>query len=153
MAEDVKLDTSRPKQSLRLWLRLLASTNFIEKKLQERLRVEFATTLPRFDVLAELSRRPNGVTMGELSQMLMVSNGNLTGLAKRLQEDGLIVRSPLPTDKRTHMLFITNKGKSAFAEMASQHETWVEDLFAELSEEDLSALLEIFSKLTLGSKS
>jgi DNA-binding MarR family transcriptional regulator len=147
MDDNHTTDISRSKQSLRVWLKLLGSTNHVASKVRERLRVDFATTLPRFDVLAELSRRPNGVTMGELSSMLMVSNGNLTGLAKRLQNDGLILRSPMPTDKRTHILFITSKGRTAFKAMALQHEKWVEALFSDLADKDITALLTILSKI------
>ncbi len=147
MSDNITTDTSRPKQSLRLWLKLLGTTNATEKTLKERLRVEFKATLPRFDVLAELSRRPNGVTMGELSSMLMVSNGNLTGLAKRLQDDGLILRTPMPTDKRTYILFITRKGKTAFEAMAVQHEKWVEGLFSSLDEQDITDLMTILDKI------
>ena len=137
----------REKQNLRIWLKMLSSTGKVEKHVRSRLREDFETTLPRFDVLAELYRRPNGVTMGELSSMLMVSNGNLTGLANRLQQDGLILKAPMPTDKRTHLLYITREGKSRFEEMAKEHEAWVGEFFKNFKDEELAQLLTLLSKI------
>ena len=85
------------KTELRLWLRLLTCTTLIENEVRRRLRDQFDITLPRFDLLAQLDRAPNGMTLGELSQRMMVSNGNITGLVDRLAEQGLIRRKPLPT--------------------------------------------------------
>ena len=75
------------KARLRLWLRLLQSTRKIEAELRDRLRVNFSVTLPRFDVLAALYRKPEGMLMSELSRFLMVSNGNVTGIIDRLVAD------------------------------------------------------------------
>ncbi len=149
MRGDDQLDQTRPKQNLRLWLKMLDTTNKVEKHIRLRLREEFQTTLPRFDVLAELYRRPNGITMGDLSSMLMVSNGNITGLAARLQKDGMIVKSPMPTDKRTHLLYITRKGKQLFEDMAKSHEKWICELFSNLQNGDVGDLLSILSKTNI----
>ncbi len=138
---------SRSKQSLRLWLKLLSSTHLISKHVREKLRSEFETTLPRFDVLAELARRPNGVTMGDLSSMLLVSKGNLTGLSKRLQKDELILCEPLPTDRRTQLLYITRKGKAAFEAIAIEHEKWVAEILRVLDESEIKILLKLLGKI------
>lgn len=140
-------DKSHPKQSLRLWLKLLSSTNLITKHVRKKLRSEFETTLPRFDVLAELARRPNGVSKGELSSMLMVSRGNLTGLSKRLQKDELILCEPLPTDRRTQLLYITRKGKAAFEAIAVEHEKWVAEILNVLDGDEIKILLTLLGKI------
>ena len=54
------------------------------------LRARFATTLPRFDLMAALERAPDGLTMGELSRRLMVSGGNVTSIVGGLERDGLV---------------------------------------------------------------
>src|SRR5207342_3792621 len=95
---------------LRLWLRLLTCTTLIEGEVRRRLRQEFDVTLPRFDLLAQLDRAPNGMTLGELSQRMMVSNGNITGLVERLAEQGLIRRRPLPNDRRVQIVSLTAEG-------------------------------------------
>src|SRR5262249_45149803 len=79
----------------------------IENDVRRRLRETFDVTLPRFDLLAQLDRTPNGMTLGELSQRMMVSNGNITGLVERLVEQGLVRRKPSPTDRRVQVVSLT----------------------------------------------
>jgi len=133
------------KRSLRLWLRLLTCSTAIERRVSQRFRDEFDSTLPRFDMLSALDRAGEaGLTMSEAAGMLMVSNGNVTGLATRLKADGLI--EPMAeTDRRIQRVRLTAVGKARFALMAAAHERWIEALFAELTEteaDDLTRLLE-----------
>ena len=65
---------------LRLWLRLLTCTTLIEGAVRSRLRERFDVTLPRFDLMAQLDRAPDGMTLSDVSKRMMVSNGNVTGL-------------------------------------------------------------------------
>ena len=133
------------KRSLRLWLRLLTCTTAVEQKVSQRLRDTFGTTLPRFDLLAALDRAgEDGLTMGELAGRLMVSNGNVTGLAARLKADGM-VESMAGADRRVQRLRLTPTGQDRFAAMAAAHETWIETLFADLDDteiDDLTGLLD-----------
>lgn len=115
------------KERLRLWLRLLKSTRAIETVLRERLREDFGTTLPRFDVMAALSRYENGLKMSEISGVLKVSNGNVTGIVDRLAADGFLVRVPVPGDRRAHLVRLTRKGREEFARQAEAHEAWISD--------------------------
>lgn len=133
------------KGALRLWLRLLTCSTRIEQRVSQRLRDEFDTTLPRFDMLAALHRAGDaGLTMGEVADRLMVSNGNVTGLAARLKADGLI--EPMAgADRRVQRVRLSATGAARFAVMAAAHEQWIETLFADLTEteaEDLTRLLE-----------
>jgi DNA-binding MarR family transcriptional regulator len=107
-------------QALKLWLRLLSCTARVEGVIRNRLRVEFATTLPRFDLLAQLEREPEGLTMGELSQRLMVTGGNITGMVKRAVH---------PKDRRAFAVQLTPSGRRQFRRMAAIHEQWVIELF------------------------
>jgi len=129
------------KQSLRLWLRMLSCTTRIENIIRERLRREFGTTLPRFDVLAALDRNREGLSMGELSRFLMVSNGNVTGVVSRLEADGLIKRTPSKRDRRTHCVKLTAKGRRQFERMAEVHEGWIDELFSGISTAEAETLL------------
>lgn len=121
------------KTRLRLWLRLLKVTRRVESELRENLRVEFSTTLPRFDVMAALNRFPKGLKMSELSGVLTVSNGNVTGIVDRLVEDGLVIRSPVPGDRRASLVRLTRRGCEEFARQAVEHEQWIDDLLGGLS--------------------
>jgi DNA-binding MarR family transcriptional regulator len=124
------------KERLRLWLRLLKTVRQVENGLRARLRAEFATTLPRFDVLAMLDRAREGLTMSALSGRLMVSNGNVTGIVDRLVEDGLVIRVSVAGDRRATRVRLTPRGVEAFAAMAARHEAWVDELLAPLDAEE-----------------
>jgi DNA-binding MarR family transcriptional regulator len=132
---------------LRLWLRLLASANLIESEVRQRLREHFNTTLPRFDLMAQLERVEDGLLLGELSRRMMVSNGNVTGLAERLAQSGLIERNTLEADRRAVRVRLTAKGRKVFGEMAAAHAEWIGELFAGLAEEEQKALWSRLGKL------
>lgn len=117
-------------QALKLWLRLLSCTNRIEGVIRKRLAAEFGTTLPRFDLMAQLERSAEGLTMRELSQRLMVTGGNVTGITDQLESEGLVVRAAHPSDRRAYFVRLTPAGRRLFRRMASTHEGWVVELFA-----------------------
>jgi DNA-binding MarR family transcriptional regulator len=134
------------KTELRLWLRLLTCTTLIEGEIRRRLRARFDVTLPRFDLMAQLDRAEEGMTLGELSRRMMVSNGNVTGLVERLVTEGLVTRRQVPNDRRTHRVRLTDKGRRQFRKMAQEHEDWIADLFAGLSGREIEGLLELLGK-------
>lgn len=131
---------------LRLWLRLLTCTTLIEGEIRSRLRAAFDMTLPRFDVMAQLDKAPAGMTLGELSQRMMVSNGNVTGLAERLVTQGLLERRASPNDRRAQLVSLTGDGRRAFRAMARTHENWIAEIFADLSANDIEALMRLLAK-------
>lgn len=135
------------KRRLKMWIRLLGVTRAAEGELREFLRVQHGTTLPRFDVMAALYRRREGVTMSELSRMLLVSNGNATAVVDRLEADGLVRRSPSETDRRTVFVALTAEGLAQFEVLALGHEAEVSRMFGGLSEADLDALTEILKRM------
>jgi DNA-binding MarR family transcriptional regulator len=122
------------RERVRLWLRLLAATNEMERALRRRLRAEFDTTLPRFDVMAALGRAPEGLSMSELSRRLMVSNGNTTVLVGALEKEGRVRRSVSPSDRRSFTVELTESGREDFARMADVHAGWVCELLEGLDE-------------------
>ncbi len=135
------------KREVRLWLRLLSCSALIEKQVRAKLRADFQTTLPRFDVLAQLDRMPAGLTMGELSDRLMVSAGNVTGLIERLVREGLVSRAPGARDRRTSRVRLTAAGKHAFDKMAAGHHALVEELMRGMAEDDIAHLIEMLGML------
>lgn len=128
------------KERLRLWLRVLKTSRMIETRLRDNLRSEFGTTLPRFDVMAALSRFPDGLKMSQLSGVLRVSNGNVTGVVDRLAEDGYAVRVAVAGDRRASLVQLTPKGVREFTVQAAAHETWIDDMLTELDPTDLGAI-------------
>jgi len=135
------------KRRLRAWIRLLRVTRATEGQLREYLRQNHATTLPRFDVLAELSRCPEGVTMSELSRMLLVSNGNATTVVERLVAEQLVRRRIPATDRRAVVVSLTAQGRQLFARLAQAHEREVSAIFAGLPEADLDTLSSLLHDL------
>lgn len=133
--------------SLRLWLRLLACAKLIENRVRGQLRDAFETTLPRFDLLAQLYRNPQGLKMSELSQLLMVTGGNITGLTDQLEKDGLVERVTLPEDRRANIIHLTDAGRAFFEAMAALHETWIIELLAGLEHDEQQAMMRLLSKL------
>jgi DNA-binding MarR family transcriptional regulator len=129
------------KQRLRLWVRLLRTARAIEAELRERLRVEFATTLPQFDVMAALARASTGMTMTELSRFLMVSNGNVTGIIDRLVTDRLVVRKAPGDDRRAIIVQLTARGASQFSRIAKSHEGWVDSLLSEFDSAESEVII------------
>src|SRR3989442_1123805 len=134
------------KAELRLWLRLFTCKMVIEGEVRRRLRDSFEVTLPRFDLLAQLDRAPNGMTLGELSQRMMVSNGNVTGLVDRLLAQGLIDRKPSPTDRRAQIVSLTAEGRKFFRAMARQNGNWIAEMFADLAPEEIDELMRLLAK-------
>jgi DNA-binding MarR family transcriptional regulator len=135
------------KARLRLWVRLLRATRLVESETRERFKSRFKVTLPRFDVMAALYRKPDGMLMSEISRFLLVSNGNVTGIVDRLVQDGFVVRSKRNGDRRTSFVRLTAKGHAAFTDMAAAHESWINELLGGMKARDaehLSAKLKSF---------
>jgi DNA-binding MarR family transcriptional regulator len=133
--------------ALRLWLRLLTCSQLIEREVRARLRGRFDTTLPRFDLMSQLWRYPEGLKMNELSRHLMVTGGNVTGIVDPLQKQGLVERTPEPSDRRACRVRLTRAGRKAFAEMARAHEGWIVELLAGLSRREHADIYRLLARM------
>ncbi len=120
-------------ESLRLWLRLFTCTTLIERSLGSTLKRDFGSSLPRFDLLAQLDRAPKGLRMGELSERILTTGGNVTWLVRALEADGYVSRRVASDDKRAAIVRLTTAGRRHFAAMARAHEQWITSMFASLS--------------------
>ena len=134
-------------EALRLWLRLLTCTQIVEKQVRAQLRERFDTTLPRFDLMAQLERAPEGLKMNELSRRMMVTGGNVTGITDQLASEGLVDRVDVEGDRRAYRVRLTAKGRKLFHDMAAQHEAWIVDAFSGLSDKDMSTLHRLLGKV------
>lgn len=148
------IDAADPlsKRRLKMWIRLLGVTRTAESQLREFLRVQHDTTLPRFDVMAALYRRRDGVTMSELSRMLLVSNGNATTVVDRLEADGMVRRTPSEADRRTVFVALTDEGLQVFEGLAADHERALGSVFGAVSEADLDTLTEVLKRMGKGER-
>ena len=134
-------------EALRLWLRLLTCTQLVEKQVRLLLRDRFDTTLPRFDLMAQLERSPEGLKMNELSRRMMVTGGNVTGITDQLVGEGLVERIDVEGDRRAYRVRLTPKGRKQFNDMARQHEDWIVEAFAALSDKEIATLHKLLGKV------
>ena len=134
-------------QALRLWLRLLTCTQLVEKQVRNNLRGQFDTTLPRFDLMAQLQRNPDGLKMNELSRRMMVTGGNVTGITDQLVVEGLVERMDVNGDRRAYCVRLTVQGRKTFADMAKQHEDWIVSAFEVLTAKEVDALYKLLGKV------
>ncbi len=141
-----KLTQSRSKQALRLWLRLFSCQSMIEDIIRVRLRDDHGITLPQFDVLAELDNAGEPLTMSELSQHLVVSNGNITGVIDRLEREGFLKRVRSSEDRRVQYIQLTDEGKKRFQIIATEHEAWVANLFSALDRDEVDQMINTLKK-------
>jgi DNA-binding MarR family transcriptional regulator len=135
------------RSNVRLWLRLLTCTTVIEKRIKRRFADQYDITLPRFDVMAALDRHPDGMTMGQLSQALLVSSGNVTGVVQALIRDGYVSNAPSPTDGRSSIVRLTNTGRDCFAGLADAHHDWVDTMLAGLTNDERRTLFDLLGVL------
>jgi DNA-binding MarR family transcriptional regulator len=142
-----KIETDS-KVRVRTWLKILKTSNFIEKYLRERLRKDHHTTLPRFDVMSALQRSPNGLKMSELSGVLKVSNGNVTGIIDRLVHEGHVERITIKGDRRAYLASLTDKGSKKFQEYALEHEMWINELLSDISLDDAKMITSLLSSIS-----
>jgi len=133
--------------SLRLWLRLLSCTTRVEDTIRQRLREQFGITLPRFDLMAQLEREPEGLAMGEVSRRMMVTGGNVTSIVDQLEREHLVQRLAVPGDRRSYRLTLTDAGRSTFATMAQAHEAWVRELLSPLTAKEQGQLATLLGTL------
>ncbi len=134
-------------QALRLWLRLLTCTQLIERQVRTSLRERFDTTLPRFDLMAQLDRHPDGLKMNELSRRMMVTGGNVTGITDQLVTEGLVERVDVAGDRRAFNVRLTERGRQVFRDMAIEHERWIVEAFSALNERDILTLHRLLGRV------
>lgn len=136
------------KERLRLWLKLLKASGMIEEEVRRRLRRDFDWTLPRFDVMSALHRHPDGLKMSEISRLLRVSNGNITGIVDKLTDEGLALRVSVAGDRRANLIRLTPKGRALFADHAAVHEGWIDELLGSVDADGIANMTAWLDELT-----
>lgn len=136
-------------QAVKLWLRLLSCSTQIEQEIRGRLRQRFATTLPRFDYLAQLERHADGLRMNALTRYLMVTGGNVTALTDQLVAEGWVARTADPADRRSLIVKLTKLGRARFLSMASEHEAWLLEMLSGFDVTQRDQLYETLGQLRL----
>ncbi|RXG97135.1 MarR family winged helix-turn-helix transcriptional regulator [Bradyrhizobium zhanjiangense] len=132
----------------RLWLQLLSLHGDIFASLNALLISEFGLSLAKFDVLAQLDRDRNGLALGQLSQNLKVSGGNVSGLVQRLLADDLISKEMSSEDRRSFIVRLTPKGEALFRKAADMHKRHLSQRLETISAGELDTALSVLRSLS-----
>lgn len=138
MADTKPVLTSAERSRVGMWIRLARCYNLAMRELRGGLRAE--CTMPQFDVLAQLARTEDGLTFSALSERLLVTAGNLTGIVDRLEKLELVRRETNPRDRRQIFIRLTPRGREYCAKVIPEHERQIVKLFAGISENDVQNL-------------
>lgn len=84
------------------------TADFLTQKLSERGFPEFASS--HGNILFQLSVNKK-MTMGELTEKINRDKSTTTVLVRKLEAEGFITGEPDPADKRSRIIFLTDKGK------------------------------------------
>jgi DNA-binding MarR family transcriptional regulator len=135
------------RNELRAWFRLLLIHKAISRKISARFRSEFKISTARFDTLAQLNAAGGEMTMGELSEQLMVTSGNVTGVIDGMAADKLVVRRPHQTDRRSIVIAMTPAGRSLFTKVRAALSKWMGEAMTDMNDAELAQLIKLFGKL------
>lgn len=136
--------------ALRLWLRLFTCSTMIAQHVGSALKRDFGSSLPRFDLLAQLDRASDGLRMGELSERTLSTGGNITWLVRALEAEGLVTRRVADNDRRAAIVRLTPAGRRHFATMARAHERWITTLLSSLSASERKTLYALLGAVKRG---
>ena len=122
-----------------LWIRLAKCYGLMLREVRQHQNGR-GPTLAQFDVLAQLLRSPEGMTAGQLSEALLVTAGNVTGLVDRMAEQEWVTREPSAEDARVRIVRLTGPGKRLARREVAHHERLLEDILGPLSASDRRSL-------------
>lgn len=143
--------TARTRDSMRTHLRIATCYNLLMREARQTIAARWQLTLPQFEVLAELARADaRGFTFVELSRLLLVTSGNLTGIVDRLEQQRLVERCPDGTDRRVIRVALTEKGRRTTDEVLPAHAADIEAILSFMPRASLTLLSELLGKLRDG---
>ncbi len=124
-------------------------TGWSKARTRRLLQERYATTLPRFDLMAQLERAPKGLKMGELSRRMMVTGGNVTGITDMLETEGLVERGRGPgrTGARTRVRLTRRGAARASPPWPAEHERWIVESFKELTGREMATMAALLARL------
>lgn len=123
--------------SNRLFFRFFQAANTLHTKGTQALD-EFGVTTQQWSVLGALSRpkAKDGMSVGELSRLLLVSRQNLSGILTRLERDGLIERATSEEDRRSVKVRLSPKGEELWLKLAEPIHTFYDQALKGFSFDD-----------------
>jgi MarR family 2-MHQ and catechol resistance regulon transcriptional repressor len=108
----------------------------------------YGLSFPQYNILRVLDASLNGMNrISEVSRIMLVPGANMTGLTKRLEKNGFLVRKSDPKDERVTILEITPKGKRTLKNIEKEKDRSTETILTGFSQEDITELLDKLKKL------
>ncbi len=123
-----------------------AAENF--KRTHTTIFRKYGLSFPQYNVLRVLDASRNGRNkISEVSRIMLVPGANMTGIAKRLDRDGFLIRKPDPRDERVTILEITLRGKRTLKNIKKEKDQSIENLLNGFSHKDKTYLLDRVKQL------
>jgi MarR family transcriptional regulator, organic hydroperoxide resistance regulator len=129
------------------FMRVVWSLDHALQKTSKRMETTLGITAPQRLVIRILGRFP-GMSAGLLAIILRLHPSTLTGVLKRLQQQGLITRRADPRDRRRAVLGLTTMGRALDVDAEGTVEAAVRTAFEEIPKTKIKDALEVFQKLT-----
>lgn len=112
------------------WTGLVQAQQSLIDKVEQELKKKGFPSLNWYDVLWELERAEGGILrLNDLGKRVLLDKYNVTRLAQKLEEEGLVVRDQCPNDGRGITAEITKKGRSLRKQMWPVYEQVVRENF------------------------
>jgi DNA-binding MarR family transcriptional regulator len=108
----------------------------------------YGLSFPQYNILRVLDASRNGINrISEVSRIMLVPGANMTGLTKRLEKNGFIIRKSDPKDERVTLLEITPKGKKTLKNIEQEKDRSTEIMLKGFSQEDIRDFLDKLKRL------
>jgi len=118
------------------------------KRIASSLFHKYDLSFPQYNILRVLDASDDGQSrITEVSRIMLVSGANLTGLAKRLEKSGFILRKSDPKDERVTLLQVTSKGKTVLAEIEASRDELLENMLQGFSAEEKKTIYNMVKRL------
>jgi len=99
------------------------------------------------DLLKNEAQNGGGLTQAKLGKMMVVKRSNVTSILDRMERDGLVERIDVPGDRRYNEVRLTDKGRTVVEKVKDAYMTGVEELLADLTQEEMASLMNMLSRI------
>jgi DNA-binding MarR family transcriptional regulator len=112
------------------------------RKENDALFKNYGLTFPQYNVLRVLDASANGQnTLTSIGRIMLVSGANMTGIAKRLEKKGFLIRKSDPNDERIKLLEITPKGKQTLKNISPEKDENLKSFLVSFSDDEKAHML------------
>ena len=125
-----------------VWRAYLDVSRLLNERLNRQLTEDSATSLAEYEILVQLSEHPEqALRMSELADRVVNSRSRLTHTVARMEDRGLVKRTPCAEDGRGVLCTLTDRGYQVIADAAPGHVEAVRTaLFDPLDDAEVDAL-------------